>query len=178
MKYVKTLTLITFTSLLTATAAPSTNLLSSTKSDIGLWAFSFSGKGNSTLNNTHTNNNSTVGVEFQIGYNTKLILPTEVGVRQSIGYSNSKVESWNLSTKVYSDWNVIRVGNLETDAGANFGVSYGSQVGDWSISPEIIGRLYLKKDVDLFCRIEYPYDLTYGSFQNNLAYNFGLRLRF
>jgi hypothetical protein len=181
MKYIKTLVGVFVALALFATvasAAPSTNLVATTTETLSPWTFSLSGQGNSTLNNNSTYKSSNVGAEFQLGYITKIVLPAEVGLRQTIGYSDSQGANWNLSTKTFSDWTIIRVGNLEADAGGNFGTSYGNQVGDWTAAPEVVGRLYLKKDVDVFGRVEYPFDLTKGTSENTLVYSIGLRVRF
>jgi hypothetical protein len=181
MKHIKTLVGVFAALALFATvasAAPSTNLVATTTDTLSPWTFSLSGQGNSTLNNNSTYKSSNVGAEFQLGYITKIVLPAEVGLRQTIGYSDSQGANWNLSTKAFSDWTVIRVGNLEADAGGNFGTSYGNQAGDWTAAPEVVGRLYLKKDVDVFGRVEYPYDITKGASQDTLTYTIGLRVRF
>ncbi len=181
MKYIKLLVATFVASLLVisaASAAPSTNLVATTTDTFTPWTFSLSGQGNSTLNNNSTYKNSNVGAEFQLGYITKIVLPAEVGVRQVIGYSDSQGANWNLSTKAFSDWTLIRLGNLEADAGGNFGTTYGNQPGNWSAAPEIVGRIYLKKDVDVFGRVEYPYDITKGASQDTLTYTIGLRVRF
>ena len=181
MNYIKllvtTFVVSLFTTLATS-AAPSTNLVVATTDNLGPWTFAVSGQGNSTLDTSVKYKNSDIGAEFQIGYNTTLVFPTEVGLRQSIGYSDASGANWGLSTKAYSDWRVIRLGNLEADAGANVGDSYGTQTGDWTAAPEVVGRVYLKKDVDLFGRVEYPFDLTKGTSQNTLLYSIGIRIRF
>ncbi len=181
MKYIKLLVAAFVASLFVtaASAAPSTNLVASTTDDLGPWTFALSGQGNSTLNNNSAKfQHSNIGAEFQVGYNTTVVFPTELGVRQVIGYNDADSAQWFLSTKVYSDWKVIRLGNLEADAGANVGNSYGTTTGDWTAAPEIVGRLYLKKDVDVFGRVEYPYDLTKGATEDTLTYTIGLRVRF
>jgi len=181
MKYIKTLigTFVTLALFATvASAAPSTNLVATTTDNLGPWTLAVSGQGNTALNNSSTYKSSDVGAEFQIGYNTVVILPAEIGIRQGIGYSDSTGATWNFSTKVFTDLRVIKLGNLEADAGVNVGNTYGNQVGDWTGAPEVIGRLYLKKDVDLFGRVEYPFDLTKGTSQDSLTYTIGLRVRF
>jgi len=180
MKYIKLLVATIVASLFVsvASAAPSTNLVATTTDNLTPWTFSLSGQGNSTLNNNSTYKNSNIGAEFQLGYITKIVLPAEVGVRQVIGYSDSEGANWNLSTKAFTDFTLIRVGNLEADAGGNIGTTYGNQPGYWTAAPEVVGRLYLKKDVDVFGRVEYPYDITKGASQDTLTYTIGLRVRF
>ena len=43
---------------------------------------------------------------------------------------------------------------------------------------ELVGRIYLKKDVNLFGRIEYPFDLNQGKAEGDLLYKIGLQVRF
>ena len=181
MKYIKTLVGAFVALALLATsvqAAPSTNTVSQVASDLGLWTFALSGQGNSTINNTSTKVSSNIGAEFQLGYNTIVITPAEIGVRQGIGYADGNGASWAFSTKLYSDWKIIRVGNLEAAAGANVGAIYGSNPISYTASPEVVGRVYLKKDVNLFGRVEYPFDLSAGKAQDNLIYTIGLQVRF
>lgn len=181
MKYIKTLVgaLVATSLFVTAASAdPSTNApLAQPSGDLGSWTLSLSGQGASALN-TYKVAHSTIGGEFQIGHSGQFILPLEAGVRQGIGYSDAGGANWALATKVYSDWTLIKLGNLEFDTGANAGLSYGNQPFDWSAAPEVVTRLYLKKDVDLFGRVEYPFDLNTGKSDNELAYTIGLRVRF
>lgn len=162
-----------------ASASPSTNAVVAKVSDLGPWTFALSGQGNTKLeDNTAHYKSSTIGAEFELGHSAQIVLPAEVGFRQSIGYSDASDSHWDLSTKAFTDWRVFRLGNLEADAGGNAGVAYGNQSADWTVSPEATARLYLKKDVDLFGRVEYPYDITKGTVENNLTYTLGLRVRF
>jgi len=181
MKYIKTLVGAFLAAALFATAAvaaPSTNApLVSPPASLGEWTLSLAGGGSTAFNGTDTDA-TVVGGEFQIGHAGKLILPLEAGVRQSIGYANDGGSSWLLSTRVYSDWVLFKYGNLQLDAGGNVGVVYGNTTLKWVAAPEVVGRLYLKKDVDLFARVEYPFNLNEGKAENRLDYTLGVRVRF
>ena len=185
MKYIKTLVgAIVAVALFvtTVSAAPATNA-PSTSGDLGVWSFAVAGGGSSALNNNHQINSSTVGGTFELGHSGEFILPIELGVRQTIGYSDVAATSaaanlWSFKTAVFNDWTLIKLGNVEFDGGANVAYAYGNATPDWTAGPEVVARLYLKKDVDLFGRVEYPYDLTRGQSQDSLTYTIGLRVRF
>ena len=181
MKYIKTLISALFAVTLlvsVAVAAPSTNApLVSSPAGLGEWTVSLAG-GGSTAFNSNDQDATVVGGEVQIGHAAKLILPLEVGVRQGVGYANSGNSSWLLSTRIYSDVVLVKFGNLQFDAGANVGVIYGNTTLTWVAAPEVVGRLYLKKDVDLFARVEYPFNLNEGKAENRLDYTIGCRIRF
>lgn len=180
MKYIKVLLAITVCSLFTslAFASPSTNNIVQVNDALGPWTFSLSGQGNTKLNNDAKVANSSVGAEFELGHSANIVLPETFGIRQGIGYSDSSGATWNFSTKAFADATIVKLGNLEFDAGVNGGISYGNQPLDWMVAPEAIVRLYLKTDVDVFGRVEYPFDITKGAADNNLVYSLGLRIRF
>lgn len=182
MKYIKTLVgalLATALLVTVATAAPSTNapLATPTSSDLGQWTLSLSGGGSTALGGADKNV-SAIGGEFQLGHDAKIILPAEVGLRQSISYADANGASWLFGTKAYTDWTIVKLGNLEFDAGGNIGLTYGNTTPVWTAAPEVVGRLYLKKDVDCFARVEYPFNLTDGKAENRLTYVLGIRVRF
>jgi hypothetical protein len=65
--------------------------------------------------------------------------------------------------------------------GGNIGATYGNTPLVWKAAPEGVVRLYLKQDVDLFGRVEYPFALNGSSSpvaQNSLVYTLGLRVKF
>lgn len=177
MKCIKLIGVLFATVLLAsaAFAAPTTN---APASDVfSGWTLSLSGQGASALNGSKLDH-SAIGGEFELGHDGKFILPLNAGVRQGIGYSDGDGANWLFSTKVYSDWTLIRLGNLQLDAGGNAGLAYGNQPLKWTAAPEVVGRLYLKKDVDVFGRVEYPFDLNKGRAENSLTYTLGVRIRF
>jgi len=179
MKCIKTLVGVFSAAVLlvsAAYAAPSTNaVVAEPTGALADWAVSLSGKG---ATSTGDNSDSAIGAEIQLGHSGNLVLPLEAGVRQSISYSDVSGASWLLGTKVYSDWTLIKVGNLQFDVGGNIGANYGDTKLTWLVAPEVVGRLYLKKDVDVFARLEYPFDLNAGKALDTLVYSLGLRVRF
>ena len=148
MKYINTLIAVLAVFTTTTFAAPSTNLVASTTDNLGPWTVAVSGGGSSALSGAKIDS-STVGGEFELGHSAKIVLPAEVGIRQSIGYSDANGSSMDYSTKVFADVTVIRLGNLEADAGVNAGFAYGNQPEVFTAAPEVVARLYLKNDVDL-----------------------------
>ena len=181
MKYIKTLVVtgVLFAAVLATavSAAPSTNAPLAQPTAWTPWSLSLSGAGSSALSDA-TVNNSTVGGQFQLGRDVKVVFPAEIGLRQGISYSDVNSSTWLLSSKVYSDWRIIRVGNFEIDAGGNIGIQYGNQPLKWQATPEVVARVYLKKDVDVFARVEYPFDLTNGRAEERLDYTLGVRFHF
>jgi hypothetical protein len=183
MKYIKTLVgaLFAIALLLSVTAVSAVDL-STNAAAVGPWTFALSGGGSSAINNDKLNN-STVGLNLELGHTGKLLLPIEGGIRQGISYSDVTDSSWALSTKAYLDPRLFRIGNLQSDAGVNIGAAYGDQPLKWTAAPEADLRFYLKKDVNLFGRIEAPFDLnaandTFGRFENKLSYTIGLQVLF
>jgi len=182
MKYIKTLVgalLATALLVTVATAAPSTNApIVKSKGYLDKWTLSLAGGGSTALGGDAEKVGSAVGGEFQLGLPGHFVLPLEAGIRQGVSYNDVNSSTWLLSTKVYSDWTVVKFGNLQFDAGGNVGISYGNTSPTWTIAPEVVSRLYLKKDVDVFTRVEYPFDLNEGKSLNRLTYTFGIRLGF
>lgn len=177
MKYIKTavsmLVAVLFAS--AVYAAPATNAPVQTTANA--WTLSLSGTGASAIKGSKLNSSS-IGTELELGHNGQFILPVNAGVRQGLSYSDANGSSWTFSTKVYSDWTLIRLGNLELDGGGNVGLNYGNQALLWEAAPEVVARVYLKKDVDLFGRVEYPFNLNPAASENALRYNLGLRVSF
>lgn len=180
MKYIKT-SVSLFVAVLFATAvyaAPATNApVATTTKDAGRWTLSLSGTGQSAITDSKLNS-SAIGTEFELGHSGQFILPVNAGVRQGIAYSDANGANWNFSTKVYADWTLVRLGNLEFDAGANVGLNYGNQALSYEAAPEVVARVYLKKDVDVFGRVEYPFNLNPAASENTLRYNLGVRVSF
>ena len=179
MKYIKTILGVLFASvLLTTVATAATNEIATKDVDKDYWTFGFSGGGVSDLGGNKLNNSSLQG-DLSLGRSGKFVLPLEIGVRQGFGYSDASGADWKFSTKLYSDWTLIKLGNFEFDAGGNAGLTYGTHKEPvWTAAPEGIVRFYLKKDVDLFGRVEYPFNLNEGRAQESLVYVLGMRIRF
>jgi len=179
MKYIKTAVSM-LVAVLFATAvyaAPDTNAPAATTETANAWTFSLSGAGSSAIVGSKLNSSS-IGTEFELGHNGRFVLPLNAGVRQGLNYSDANGENWGFTTKAYVDWTLIRLGNLEFDAGGNAGVNYGNQPLSYEAAPEAVARLYLKKDVDVFGRVEYPFNLNPAASENTLRYNLGVRVSF
>jgi len=185
MKYLKTLlgvlfacSLFTVTALGQTTNAPSTDgVLASPASGLGDWTLSLSGNGSVP---TKGDAPDVFGGQIAIGHLGQLVLPIEVGVRQSAAYSSGDAGTL-LSTKPFIDWTLLKFGSLEFDLGGNFGVTYGNTPLTWTAAPEGVVRLYLKRDVDLFGRLEYPFALNSNNApvaQDALVYTIGIRFNF
>jgi hypothetical protein len=178
MKYIKTLVAaLVATALFTTAAVAATNAPAVTvpAADKGDWTLTLAGAGTtSTKGATETS----IGAELGIGHTGKLILPLEAGFRQKFSYDSAGNNSYVHQTKVYTDFTVLKLWQVELQAGANAAFSYGDIASAWTVSPEAVAKLYLKKDVWAFGRVEYPYDLTKGTWQNQLVYTLGVGLSF
>ena len=162
MKLVKTLLGVLFASaLFTVTAIGATNsVVATTPVHSDLWTATVGGAG--TVQTTGEKN-AVAGLNFSIARQTTLFFKSETGVRQSIGWGssdNKNVGTWDLNTKVFNDWNILRVGNVQVLAGGNGGISYGNRTPAFTVAPEVEGRLWLKKDVYLGARVDYNFDVT------------------
>lgn len=127
---------------------------------------------------TSSPNSSTFGLELGLGKEGTLVLPVEAGIRQSIGYDDSQGSSLLFSTKGYADWTVARFGNLELLVGANLGGIYGNTSLTWVAAPEAVVRLWLKKDVSVYGRTEYGFNLSDNTKDDTLQYTVGVSVRF
>jgi hypothetical protein len=186
MKYIKTLigSVVGMALLFSVAAYASDNISTNADSTVGLWTLALSGGGASSLSNEKLNNSS-IGTELELGHTGKLIVPLEGGIRQGLSYSDAtSKDMWSLSTKGYADAQVFKVGVIQTDVGLNAGANYGDQPVKWTAAPEGDLRLWLKKDVNFFGRIEAPFDLngnngnTFLKFEDKLLYTLGLQIRF
>lgn len=180
MKLTKSLgVLLAITALfaITAGAAPTNAPVATATPTLGPWTLSVEGGGSTALTG---DKDSVVGATFELGHDGKFVVPFVGGLRQSIGWEDSDGANWAFGTKLFADVPVLKLGkNVQVDVGGNVGLLYGTERETlWTISPEVVARLYLKKDVDLFVRVEYPYDLTNGRSQDTLTYAVGLRVRF
>ena len=178
MKYVKWLAgsfLATVLFTIAAVAAPSTNAPIVKGLDASQWTLSLAGAGSTQ---TTGNSDSTFGGELSLGHTGKLILPIEAGVRQGFGYSSSNTEKYSFSTRGFTDFTLLKLGNLEFDGGASLGTGYGATRLNLTAGPEAVLRLYLKKDVDVFGRANYLYDLSSATAQNKIGYVLGVRVKF
>lgn len=178
MKYIKTLVGVLFATVLFTTAAgAATNVpVATATQDLGLWTLSVAGGGSTSLNNDGTD--TIVGATFEVGHDGKFIVPFVAGIRQNITWSDGNGSNWQFATKLFADVPVLKLGNnVQFDVGANVGILYGNRTLEWVASPESVIRLYLKRDVDLFVRVEYPFSLNEVEALDVLTYGIGLRVR-
>lgn len=178
MKYVKWLVgsvVATVLFTIAAVAAPSTNAPIVKGLDASQWTLSLAGAGSTQ---TKGNSDSTFGGELSLGHTGTFILPLEAGVRQGFGYSSANSEKYSFSTRGFADFTVLKLGNLEFDGGANLGTGYGATRLNFTAGPEAVARLYVKKDVDVFARADYRFDLSSATAQNQIGYVFGVRVKF
>lgn len=136
------------------------------------WTLTLAGVGSTTVNADAT---SVFGGQIGLGHEATILLPGEIGVRQTFAYSD---ESTLGNTTVYSDWTVLEIRALEFQVGGNVGITYGDTTALWTVSPEAIVKYNIKDDVWMFGRLEYPYDLNNGESLDNLIYTIGIGCRF
>lgn len=138
------------------------------------WVLSLGGSGGTT---TTGDSQSAFGADISIGRTGHLLLPLEGGLRQSFDYVSMNGGSTLLSSKVYLDATLISYKRLDLFAGGNIGMTYGNVPMFWEAAPEAGVRFWLKRDVAVIGRVEYPFDLTNGKSENNLKYFVGLQVK-
>lgn len=134
------------------------------------WALTLAGNGITT---TTSDSQSHFGAELGIGRTGTLWFPLEAGVRQTVALGDYTL----FDTRVYSDWTILTHKKFDLSVGANLGVTYGDTVAIWSAAPEVVAKYWVKKDVSIYTRLEYPIDLDRGA-QNVLKYTVGFSIRF
>lgn len=176
MNITKTVLGVLFASALFTVTALGADVTAPTGKDLGQWTLSLGGSGAVA---TETRANFAGGAEIDLGHTGDLILPLEFGVRQTVGYV-SNGDLWSLSTHVYNDWTLIKLGSLEFDLGANVGLTYGNTPLAWTLAPEAVQRVWLLNNVNAFLREEFPFNLKDNGVkaQNSLALTLGIQVRF
>lgn len=140
----------------------------------GAWVISLGGAGSTT---TTGNSDTVVGADLSVGRTGNLLLPLEGGVRQGISYDNTAV----FSTKLYADWTVFSLAadRIDIFAGANAGLTYGDISATWSASPEAGFRVWVKDDVSVLFRAEFPFQLNDGAkYTDTVKYFLGFQIKF
>jgi len=137
------------------------------------WVLTLGGAGNTS---TTGNDGTAFGIDIGIGRTGHLLLPTETGIRQSISYNDSTTL---LTTKLYNDWTILNYKRLDIFGGANIGIRYGNTTAQWEFAPEVGTRYWLKNDVNIIARLEFPFDLGNSfDYKDTLRYILGLQLKF
>lgn len=138
------------------------------------WVISLGGVGSTA---TTANNDTVFGADLSVGYTGNLLLPLEAGIRQGISYDSSAV----FSTRVYADWTLFSIFNDRFDVfvGANAGVTYGDIQSVWTAAPEAGFRVWVKQDVAILARSEFPFRLNDGAeFSDSVRYFVGFLVKF
>ena len=139
------------------------------------WTLTLGGSGTTT---TKGDSQTAFGVEVGIGRTGNLLFPIETGVRQSIGYASGNGGNTVFGTKLYNDWTVLKVKSVDVFAGGNAGATYGNVPLEFSAAPEAGLRWWLKKDVAVVGRIEYPFSLNSGKAADKLDYSLAFQVKF
>jgi hypothetical protein len=139
------------------------------------WTLSLGGSGATTT----TGDSQTIfGTDLSLGRTGHLLLPLEGGLRQSFGYDSRDDGSVLFSTRLYLDATLLSYKKLDLFAGGSFGLTYGNTKPLWEAGPEAGLRFWLKKDVALLGRVEYPFDLDNGRSNDFLRYFLGIQAKF
>ena len=165
-----------------AFAADVTNTNTTTKATVTsitnapteVWMVSINGTGVTT---TENDSNSAFGVNFGLGRTGHLLLPVEMGVRQGINYNTFGGGHAVFDTHVYSDWTVFKYNRVELFAGGNAGAVYGDTKLTWTVAPEAGLRVWIKHDVALVSRVDYPFNINDGKSVGALEYFVGLQIK-
>lgn len=137
------------------------------------WTVSLGGVGSTV---TSGDTATAFGADLSIGRTGNLLLPVEGGIRQGVSYDG---DSTTLgTTKVYLDWTLFTVKTVDVFVGGNAGVTYGNTKPQWEIAPEAGVRWWLKDDVAVLARAEYPFDLDGWDQKDTLRYFLGFQVKF
>ena len=174
MKYMKfALAALVAAALLTTTTMAATNAPVSTT---GQWSLTLAGAGSTA---TTGPSDTAFGTTLSLGHTGTLLLPFEAGLRQGIAYSSTDGGNVLLSTRLYADWTLMRLGSVELLAGVAVGPDYGNQTLQWRLAPELETRLWLKDDVYVFGRVSYGFVLNDSvTAEDKLVYGLGVGFRF
>jgi len=136
------------------------------------WVLSLGGVGATVTDPSDT----TFGVDLALGITGNLILPNEIGVRQSFAYANDDV---TLNTRLYYDTTLLTIEkvNLDLFIGGAVGLEYGNQKPSWEIAPEAGLRWWLKEDVAVLGRAELPWDMDGWEFKDVVRYFIGFQVK-
>lgn len=158
-----------------AAFAADTNVVTKVDPPASQWVLSLGGSGATT---TTGDSESIFGADISIGRTGHLLLPQEFGLRQSFGYNSTADNETLFSTKLYFDTTLLTYKKLDLFAGGNVGMTYGNTPLLWTAGPEAGARFWLKKDVAILGRVEYPFDLNNNRAEDTLKYFLGLQVKF
>ena len=139
------------------------------------WVVSLGGVGETV---TTGDTDTVFGADLSVGYTGKLLLPLEAGVRQGVSYDG---DSTVFSTRLYGDWTLVSVAKDTVDVfvGANAGLTYGDLQTVWTAAPEAGVRWWVKDDVAVLFRAEFPFRLNDGAeYTDSVRYFLGFQVKF
>lgn len=187
MKYMKTLIGAFVATVLLATTAfagdlkspqfDKTSLLGFGTTNAENWTLSLAGGGATT---TTGDSQTAFGLNLQLGHADTIFVPGEVGIRQGLNWASPSGGNWALSTAIYQDWKLLSYKSLDIYVGGNVEMLYGNRTLGWTLSPEVETRLWLKKGVYTYGRVEYAFDISDSSLksQDTFRYVIGLGFKF
>ena len=76
------------------------------------------------------------------------------------------------------DWTLVTVKTVDVFAGGNVGLQYGNTTPSWEIAPEAGVRWWLKDDVAVLARAEYPFDMDGWEQKDVFRYFLGFQVKF
>lgn len=120
-----------------------------------------------------------VGFDVSVGLTGNFLLPLEGGVRQSVVWDSE--DSAVFSTRAYADWTLFSLAKntLDVFVGANAGATYGDLQTVWTAAPEAGLRWWVKDDVSILFRSEFPFRLNDGAeFTDRVVYFLGFQVKF
>lgn len=143
------------------------------------WVFSIGGSGATTTKGV---SQSAFGADLSLGRTFTLLLPIEAGFRQSFGYASKDGGNVDFFTDIYVDGTLFTIKKVNVDVfvGGNAGLYYGNIPTTWTVAPEAGLRWWMKKDVALVGRVEYPFTVDSSMFKEDgaLKYYLGVLVKF
>lgn len=139
------------------------------------WVVSLGGVGSTA---TTGDVETALGFDVSVGLTGRLLLPLEGGVRQSVSWDTE--DSAVFSTRAYADWTLVSLAKetLDVFVGANAGATYGDIQTVWTAAPEAGLRWWVKNDVSVLLRTEFPFRLNDGAeFTDRIVYFLGFQVR-
>lgn len=133
------------------------------------WRMSLAGSG--TVQ-TEGPADAAVGLTLSLAREVTVVIPSELGVRQGIGWANvpnDNAGTWGFSTTVFNDWRIFRIGSVELLAGGRIGAAYGNAPMSWAGGPEVEARLWMTKDAFTFVRGAYDFNISDSGFKSQDA---------
>ena len=133
------------------------------------------GSGSTSVNG---DSQSVIGGTFALGRDYTLLLPAQIGVRQTLGYATEGA-SFVGNTELFQDWS-ISYKRLVLFAGGSVSYSYGDTANKWMAGPEAGVKFFVKDDVYMFGRANYDLQVSdrQGTEGDGIRYTLGLGFKF